>query len=71
MLNLNYIGTEHFLSGLMLKGEGIAAQATELLSGYGGKVPATSATGRARFRIVFVDRSNGSWIHCCQPRCTW
>lgn len=54
MLNLNYIGTEHFLFALMLKGEGIAAQVMELLSGYRGKVPATSVTGRARFRTAFA-----------------
>ncbi len=61
MLNHNYIGTEHILLGLIREGEGVAAQVLvklgadlnrvrqqvlQLLSGYQGKEPAESGSGR-------------------------
>ncbi|HEU0087560.1 MAG TPA: ATP-dependent Clp protease ATP-binding subunit [Pseudonocardiaceae bacterium] len=60
-LGHNYIGTEHILLGLIREGEGVAAQVLvklgadlnrvrqqvlQLLSGYQGKEPAESGTGR-------------------------
>src|ERR1700712_6021121 len=61
MLSHNYIGTEHILLGLIREGEGVAAQVLvklgadlnrvrqqvlQLLSGYQGKEPAESGSGR-------------------------
>src|SRR6478752_1728201 len=61
MLRHNYIGTEHILLGLIREGEGVAAQVLvklgadlnrvrqqvlQLLSGYQGKEPAESGSGR-------------------------